>query len=181
MKHNIAKVLVFFCGCWFCVWCTLGLILAAHSPPEDSNFIWWRIVKIVTTISIIITGFRIPKILRESKNYSLNVNTSDGKSVKEVRMKNEVKTRKNLEQNTTVEDILNRPRRSIPESQSFRIIHQDDEGWPCGIVGTVIRRNFKNVRFDMFLDGDAAWQALLEAPPDLLITDLRNDNMPSQK
>jgi hypothetical protein len=66
-------------------------------------------------------------------------------------------------------------------ARQFRIIHLDDEDWVCGMVGTVIRRKFENVNYDWFTNGNEAWEALSHTNPNLLITDLLNDNVPGRK
>ena len=66
------------------------------------------------------------------------------------------------------------------EEKYFRIIHVDDEDWLLEIVRLTIRSNaaFKNVSVQEFQNRDEAWRELLRADPDLLITDLRSDNVP---
>jgi CheY-like chemotaxis protein len=69
---------------------------------------------------------------------------------------------------------------SVTERQ-FRIIHVDDEDFVLDIVSSVIARQFKNVTVDRLQNGDEAWNTLSRQNPDLLITDLLNDNVPGRK
>jgi CheY-like chemotaxis protein len=72
---------------------------------------------------------------------------------------------------------------SLPDAtQLYRIIHVDDEDWLLKMVGLMIQENqaFKNVTVQTFQNRNAAWLELLQADPDLLITDLRSDNVPDQ-
>src|ERR1039457_4409993 len=64
--------------------------------------------------------------------------------------------------------------------RSFRIVHIDDEDWLLEMVGMAIRAKFKNVVIDEFQNGDKAWEELLRADPDLLITDLFNSDFSSR-
>lgn len=66
--------------------------------------------------------------------------------------------------------------------QSLKVIHIDDEDWILEIVGRTIRANkaFKNVTIQTFQNRNDAWQKLLHTDLDLLITDLRNDNVPGR-
>src|ERR1017187_6181866 len=64
--------------------------------------------------------------------------------------------------------------------RSFRIVHIDDEDWLLEMVGMAIRAKFKNVVIDTFQNGNKAWEELLRADPDLLITDLLNNNVPGR-
>ena len=60
-----------------------------------------------------------------------------------------------------------------------RIVYIDDEECIQKIVEPVIRKYFNEVSLLKFRNRDEAWQELLRADPDLLITDLRNDNVPT--
>lgn len=68
-------------------------------------------------------------------------------------------------------------------AQPIRIIHIDDEELVLELVSRMIRANkaFDNVTVQSFQNRDKAWQAVLRADLDLLITDLRSDNIPGQK
>ena len=59
-----------------------------------------------------------------------------------------------------------------------RIVYIDDEEWLQEMIEPVIRNYFKEVSLLKFRNRDEAWQELLRTDPDLLITDLRNDNVP---
>jgi len=65
-------------------------------------------------------------------------------------------------------------------TRPFYIVHADDEARLLGMVGMVIRTKFKNVTVRRFQNGDEAWEELLRADPDLLITDLLNSNVPGR-
>jgi hypothetical protein len=65
--------------------------------------------------------------------------------------------------------------------RAFRIVHLDDESWISNMLGSYVRRKFKNVLLLTFANGDEAWQELLREDPDLLITDLMNDNVPGKR
>ena len=60
-----------------------------------------------------------------------------------------------------------------------RIIFIDDEEWLQQLVEPMIRKYFKEVTLLKFRNRNEAWQELVRADPDLLITDLRNDNVPT--
>ena len=67
----------------------------------------------------------------------------------------------------------------IPERQKKpRIVFIDDEEWLQELVEPVIRNYFNEASLLKFRNRDEAWQELLRTDPDLLITDLRNDNVP---
>jgi CheY-like chemotaxis protein len=69
------------------------------------------------------------------------------------------------------------------ETRPFTIIHIDDEDWLLEMVGRMIRANqaFKNVIIKTFQNRDEAWRELFHnKDPDLLITDLRSDNVPGR-
>jgi hypothetical protein len=61
-KTKIIRALIFFIGCWFCLWCTLGIYLAWHSSGNHPDTDLATIAKIITFISVIVTLFRIPKL-----------------------------------------------------------------------------------------------------------------------
>ena len=68
----------------------------------------------------------------------------------------------------------------VPQRQKKpRIVFIDDEEWLQELVEPVIRNYFNGVSLLKFRNRDEAWQDLLKADPDLLITDLRNDNVPT--
>jgi CheY-like chemotaxis protein len=66
-------------------------------------------------------------------------------------------------------------------TRTFKVVHLDEDALMPALVGTVIRRHFKNVQFRGFQNGDEAWEELLREDPDLLITDLMNDNDSGRK
>ena len=68
------------------------------------------------------------------------------------------------------------------EKQPVRIIHIDDEDWLLEMVSQTIRANeiFKSATVQTFRNRADAWSELLLKDPDLLITDLRNDNVPGR-
>lgn len=53
-----------------------------------------------------------------------------------------------------------------------RIVVVDDEPMILELVETLALANFRNVTVQAFQDGEQAWQELLRADPDLLITDM---------
>jgi CheY-like chemotaxis protein len=63
-------------------------------------------------------------------------------------------------------------------SRPLRIVLVDDEDWFTGMVERAIHHSFKNVIVHTFHNRDEAWQELLRADPDLVITDMNNDNLP---
>jgi CheY-like chemotaxis protein len=67
-------------------------------------------------------------------------------------------------------------------ARPYNIVHIDDEEHIFDMVGMTIRNNkaLKNVNITSFLNRDEAWQYLLHTDPDLLITDLRSDNVPGR-
>jgi len=67
-------------------------------------------------------------------------------------------------------------------TRQFRIIHIDDEECLLKLIGRVIRANqaFKGVTVQTFQNRDEALRELLQNAPDLLITDLRSDNVPGR-
>jgi len=67
-----------------------------------------------------------------------------------------------------------------PSPRPLRIVLVDDEDWFTEMVEMMIRHSFKNVSVRTFNDGDQAWQELLRADPDLLITGMNNNNVPAQ-
>ena len=60
-----------------------------------------------------------------------------------------------------------------------RIVFIDDEEWLQEMVELALRGYFKDFSLLKFRNRNDAWQELLRANPDLLITDLRNDNVPT--
>lgn len=66
--------------------------------------------------------------------------------------------------------------------RQFRIVHIDDEDWLLEMMARTIRANqaFQNVTVQTFQNRDNAWAELLRKDPDLLITDLRSDNVPGR-
>jgi DNA-binding NarL/FixJ family response regulator len=68
------------------------------------------------------------------------------------------------------------PRKAAPA----RIVLVDDEDCYTEVVEMAIHQRFKNVIVHTFHNRDEAWQALLRSDPDLLITDMNNDNVPAQ-
>jgi hypothetical protein len=62
IKAKTIGALIFFIGCWFCLWCTLGLFLAWFGRGNHPDTDLATIAKIITFISVIVTLFRIPKI-----------------------------------------------------------------------------------------------------------------------
>lgn len=69
---------------------------------------------------------------------------------------------------------LQKPRKSRP----LRIVVVDDEDWPLEMVERLIQNWFSEVTVLTFQNRDEAWQELSRADPDLLITDMNNDNTP---
>jgi len=61
-----------------------------------------------------------------------------------------------------------------------KIVVVDDEETALILYATIVRRCFKNVILRTFQNRDEAWQELLRADPDLLITDMNNDNVPGR-
>jgi PrsW family intramembrane metalloprotease/Response regulator receiver domain len=68
---------------------------------------------------------------------------------------------------------------SANQVRSIKIIHIDDEDWVFKMFEEAIQANpkFKNVTVQPFQNRDEAWQELLKRSPDLLITDMYNDNV----
>lgn len=66
--------------------------------------------------------------------------------------------------------------------QPIKVIHIDDEEFVLDIVGQMIRANpaFRDVSVQSFQNRDEAWRVLSHTDPDILITDLCNDNVPGQ-
>jgi len=60
-----------------------------------------------------------------------------------------------------------------------RIVYIDDEEYIHKIVELGIRSYFSEVTLLKFRNRNEAWQELLRVDPNLLITDLRNDNVPT--
>ena len=68
----------------------------------------------------------------------------------------------------------------IPQQRDKpRIILIDDEEWFQAMVETIIRDSFKELTLLKFRNRDEAWLEMLKSEPDLLITDMRNDNTPT--
>jgi CheY-like chemotaxis protein len=59
-----------------------------------------------------------------------------------------------------------------------KIILVDDEEWFQEYAELLIRKYCNDVSLLKFRNRDEAWQEITRANPDLLITDLRNDNIP---
>ena len=68
------------------------------------------------------------------------------------------------------------PRKTRPR----RIVHVDDEGWLLEMASQLIRKRYKDVIIDTFQNGDKGWEELSRADPDLVITDLLNNNVPGR-
>jgi DNA-binding response OmpR family regulator len=105
------------------------------------------------------------------------------KKVAELEQEREQKwedTVKELEEATPAKQPIVKPLALGDASRLFRIVHVDDENWLLEMVKKVSRSKFTNVNIDTFQNGDEAWKELLQADPDLLITDLRNDNVPGR-
>ena len=66
------------------------------------------------------------------------------------------------------------------KAQSLRVIYVDDDYVVLRLVSLIIRGKFKDVTIDTFQNGDKAWEELSRADPDLLITDLLNNNVPGR-
>ena len=58
------------------------------------------------------------------------------------------------------------------QTRQLRIVVVDDDEWLCEMVKAVISANFKNFAVQTFQSGEQAWQELLRADPDFLITDI---------
>jgi len=58
------------------------------------------------------------------------------------------------------------------------VIVVDDEDWFLGMVERLIQNWFGEVTVLTFQNRDEAWQELSRADPDLLVTDMNNDNTP---
>ena len=66
------------------------------------------------------------------------------------------------------------------KARPLRIVHVDDENLLLEMVSKLVRAKFKDVVIDTFQNGDKAWEDLSRADPDLLITDLLNNNIPGR-
>lgn len=62
-KQKLGRVLMFFVVCWFCLWCTIGLLLAIGGSGGSPDILLGNITKIVTFLSVVITVIRLPKLL----------------------------------------------------------------------------------------------------------------------
>jgi CheY-like chemotaxis protein len=69
---------------------------------------------------------------------------------------------------------------ALAKQKSPRIVLVDDEEVILMLYQTIVPRCFKNVTLKAFQHRDEAWQELSRADPDLLITDMRNDNVPGR-
>ena len=72
--------------------------------------------------------------------------------------------------------VASQPREVRPP----RIVVVDDEETTLMLYETIMRRFFRNAAFRAFQNRDEAWQELLRSDPDLLITDMNNDNVPGR-
>lgn len=64
-EEAMKRVFGFFVVCWFCLWCSLGLLLAIASSGGSPDILLVNITKIVTFLSVVITAIRLPKLLRK--------------------------------------------------------------------------------------------------------------------
>lgn len=62
----------------------------------------------------------------------------------------------------------------------LRIVIVDDELMMVELIEIIIQQQFKDAKILAFQNRDTAWKELLRANPDLLITDLNNQNIPGQ-
>jgi CheY-like chemotaxis protein len=63
------------------------------------------------------------------------------------------------------------------KTRPVRIVVVDDEEFNLDLVETLVRGWNKEVTLLKFRNRDEAWQELLNGDPDLLITDMLNDNV----
>jgi CheY-like chemotaxis protein len=61
-----------------------------------------------------------------------------------------------------------------------RIVVAEDEPWLGEMVDLLIQQQFGDVTILRFQHRNTAWQELLRASPDLLITDMNNNNVPGR-
>lgn len=61
-----------------------------------------------------------------------------------------------------------------------RIVVVDDEDWMLNLIEACIHSWSEHVTLLMFQNRNDAWQELLRADPNLLITDMNNDNVPGR-
>lgn len=80
-----------------------------------------------------------------------------------------------LEQIAEGERLLREFAQAKIKCSPVNIIHADDEDWLLEMVGLAIHTKFKNVIIQTCQDGNQAWERMLRADPDILITD---DKMP---
>jgi len=64
-KQKLRNIVIFFVGCWFCLWCSLGLLLAIASSGGSPDILLGNITKIVTFLSVVITVMRLPKLVKK--------------------------------------------------------------------------------------------------------------------
>ncbi len=72
-------------------------------------------------------------------------------------------------------DTIEKPVEIVPQprgTRPLRIVISDDEDWRTELLDKAIRAKFERVVIDVFQNGDLAWQELMRADPDLLITTL---------
>src|SRR2546422_6794494 len=69
---------------------------------------------------------------------------------------------------------------ALAKKKPPRIVIVDDEEHALMIIATMVRTCFKDVILQTFQNRDEAWQELMRADPDLLITDMNNDNVPGR-
>jgi CheY-like chemotaxis protein len=65
-------------------------------------------------------------------------------------------------------------------AQKPRIVFVDDEDWIHPLVEKLIREWCVNATLLKFTNRDEAWNELLKHDPDLLITDMKSDNIPGR-
>jgi len=83
----------------------------------------------------------------------------------------------------TVSHTARSPVSAAPErgkTRPLRIVHVDDESWVLEMVSQLIRTKYEGATITTFQNGDKAWEELSRADPDLLITDLLNNNVPGR-
>ena len=67
-----------------------------------------------------------------------------------------------------------------PEKAERRVVIVDDEDFSLDLMETFVRDWFKEATILRYQSRDEAWQELLRRDPDLLITDMRSDNVPGR-